>query len=630
MNLRELFFGKKVNTETSKPLVSEEVLSEALAEDAAALTEEETISREMDFVTAEQQTGSAIPTGGKSESEIAVAENSGAEPEEQNGSVVKTAGTEAAAPKKADNRFLKGTLILTVSSIVVKVIGALNWILLSRVLGGEGIGLYQMGFPIYLMAITVSSAGIPVAISIVTAEKVAQHDFRGAERVFHVTLRLLFVTGLVFSLALFFGAQKLIDWHFIRDARAYYSIIALAPAVFFVTFLASFRGYLQGWQIMTPTACSEITEQLVRVGTMLFFASYFMPYGLAAAAGGASMGAGAGAFCALLVLMFFYRKLKKDLQAKREQQNLYAVQETSSAIIGRLLKLALPVSLTSLMLPIVANLDLLIVPQRLEVAGFDVRHATELFGYLTGMAVPLVNLSTIFTAALAISLVPAISESRAMGQQENIRHKTGVAFRVAMIVTFPCFVGLFCLAEKVAGLIYNAPGAAPAIQAMSVGIVLLGMHQVSTAVLQGMGRTSIPVVNMIIACVAKVCLNWTLTAVPWLGIKGSAMATVADFGVAALINMYFIYKLTGYTMSFTGIVKPMAAAAVMGVAIEGILYGASGLGGWVILLCVMAAAAVYAVALTAMGGLTKEDLESIPYLGRRMLALGQKLGFFKN
>ncbi len=198
---------------------------------------------------------------------------------------------------KSDNSFLKGTLILTVSSIVVKVIGALNWILLSRVLGGEGIGLYQMGFPIYLMAITVSSAGIPVAISIVTAEKVAKNDFKGAERVFHVTLRLLFVTGLVFSLALFFGAQKLIDWQFIRDARAYYSIIALAPAVFFVTFLASFRGYLQGWQIMTPTACSEITEQLVRVVTMLFFASYFLPKGLAAAAGGASMGAGAGAFC---------------------------------------------------------------------------------------------------------------------------------------------------------------------------------------------------------------------------------------------------------------------------------------------------------------------------------------------
>lgn len=541
---------------------------------------------------------------------------------------VKRAGNKAA--ENGDNRFLKGTLILTISSIVVKVIGAMNWILLSRVLGGEGIGLYQMGFPIYLMAITVSSAGIPVAISIITAEKVAQNDFRGAERVFRVTLRLLFVTGLVFSMALFFGAQKLIDWKFIRDARAFYSIIALAPAVFFVTFLASFRGYLQGWQIMTPTACSEITEQLVRVVTMLFFASYFLPRGLAAAAGGASMGAGAGAFCALLVLLFFYHRLKKDLKAKRELQNPAVVQETSSSIISRLLKLALPVSLTSLMLPIVANLDLLIVPQRLEVAGFDVRHATELFGYLTGMAVPLVNLSTIFTAALAISLVPAISEARALGWQENIRHKTSVAFRVAMIVTFPCFMGLFCLAEKVAGLIYNAPGAAPAIQAMSIGIVLLGMHQVSTAVLQGMGRTSIPVVNMIVACVAKVCLNWTLTAIPWLGIRGSAMATVADFGVAALINMYFVYKLTGYKLDASGVIKPLAAAGVMGIAVQGILYTASGFGGWVLMLCMAVAVIVYTLVLTAIGGLTKEDLESLPYLGNRILRVGQKLGAFND
>ena len=96
-----------------------------------------------------------------------------------------------------NKKFLKGTLILTASSMVVKIIGSLNWIILSRILGGEGIGLYQMGFPIYLMAITVSSAGIPVAISIITAEKVAENDFFGAKRVFNVSLRLLFLSGLV-------------------------------------------------------------------------------------------------------------------------------------------------------------------------------------------------------------------------------------------------------------------------------------------------------------------------------------------------------------------------------------------------------------------------------------------------
>ena len=528
-----------------------------------------------------------------------------------------------------NSKFLKGTMILTISSIIVKVIGSLNWIILSRVLGGEGIGLYQMGFPIYLMAITVSSAGVPVAISIITSEKLANKDYRGAKRVFNVSLRLLLVSGLIFSSALLFGADFLINQHIIRDARAYYSIIALAPAVFFVTFLASFRGYLQGWQIMTPTATSEVVEQLVRVITMLVFADLFMPYGLAYAAGGASMGAGAGAFCALLVLMWFYRRLKRRLHAEIEAQDDSIPQESASHIIKRLLKLALPVSLTSLMLPIGANLDLLIVPQRLEVAGFDVRHATELFGYLTGMAVPLVNLATIFTAAMTISLVPSISESRALERFDAIRDKIRLAFRVAMIITFPCFMGLFFLAEKVAALIYNAPGAAGAIQTMSVGILFLGMHQISTGILQGLGKTAIPVINMILACIVKVVMSWWLTAIPFLGIKGASMATVADFAVAAIINMGFIYKYTGFTFSLGSLLKPLLASGVMGAVIYAVLSLTEQLGMWCVLFAMVAAVPAYALALIAFGGLNKEDLDNVPFIGRRILAVGQRFGFFK-
>ena len=528
-----------------------------------------------------------------------------------------------------NSKFLKGTMILTISSIIVKVIGSLNWIILSRVLGGECIGLYQMGFPIYLMAITVSSAGVPVAISIITSEKLANKDYRGAKRVFNVSLRLLLISGLVFSSALLFGADFLINQHIIRDARAYYSIIALAPAVFFVTFLASFRGYLQGWQIMMPTATSEVVEQLVRVITMLVFADLFMPYGLAYAAGGASMGAGAGAFCALLVLMWFYRRLKRRLHEEIEAQDDSIPQESAGHIIKRLLKLALPVSLTSLMLPIGANLDLLIVPQRLEVAGFDVRHATELFGYLTGMAVPLVNLATIFTAAMTISLVPSISESRTLERFDAIRDKIRLAFRVAMIITFPCFMGLFFLAEKVAALIYNAPGAAGAIQTMSVGILFLGMHQISTGILQGLGKTAIPVINMILACLVKVVMSWWLTAIPLLGIKGASMATVADFAVAAIINMGFIYKYTGFTFSLGSLLKPLLASGVMGAVIYLVLSTTEQLGMWCVLFAMVAAVPAYALALLAFGGLTKEDLENIPFVGRKILAVGQRLGFFK-
>ena len=529
----------------------------------------------------------------------------------------------------SNNKFLKGTLILTVSSIVVKVIGSLNWIILSRVLGGEGIGLYQMGFPIYLMAITLSSAGIPVAISIITAEKLAQKDFLGAKRVFNVSLRLLFVTGLVFASALFFGAHWLIDNHWIRDSRAYYSIIALAPAVFFVTFLASFRGYLQGWQIMTPTAASEIVEQLMRVVTMIVFANMFMPHGLAYAAGGASMGAGVGAFCALLVLMWFYGRLKQKLKADLQQQNPLATRESARAIISRLLRLVLPVSMSSLMLPVVANLDLLIVPQRLEAAGFHISQATEFFGYLTGMAVPLINLATIFTAAMTISLVPAISESRALNDVFGIRAKTRTAFRVALIITCPCFVGMYFLAEKIAALIYNAPGAADAIQTMSVGILLLGLHQISTGILQGLGRTSIPVINMILAAAVKVFLSWTLTAIPTLGIKGAAMATVVDFGLAAVLNMIFIYKYTGFALSFSGVFKPAVSAAAMGAAVYGVITLAVSWGAWAILAAIAVAVPVYGGVLLAVGGMGKDDLESLPFIGHRLLAAGQKLGYFR-
>ena len=527
-----------------------------------------------------------------------------------------------------NNKFLKGTLILAVSSVVVKVIGSLNWIILSRVLGGEGIGLYQMGFPIYLMAITVSSAGIPVAISIITAEKLANKDYRGAKRVFNISLRLLLLSGLLFSSALFFGAGWLIENQYIRDPRAYYSIIALAPAVFFVTFLASFRGYLQGWQIMTPTAVSEVVEQLMRVITMLIFADMFLPYGLAYAAGGASLGAGVGAFCALIVLVWFYARLKRKFQEEINAQDDSAPIEPAGHIIKRLLKLALPVSLSSLMLPIGANLDLLIVPQRLEVAGFDVRHATELFGYLTGMAVPLVNLATIFTAAMTISLVPAISESRALDDYPAIRDKIRIGFRVAMIISFPCFVGLFFLAEKVAALIYNAPGAAGAIQTMSAGILFLGLHQISTGVLQGLKHTAIPVINMVIAGVVKVVLSWWLTAIPELGVKGAALATVADFAVAAIINVIFIYKFTGFCMTFGSVAKPLLASSIMGGVIFVVLHFTESLGAWAILFAMAAAVPTYAVSLLACGGLREEDLERIPFIGRRILALGKRVGIF--
>lgn len=188
---------------------------------------------------------------------------------------------------------------------------------------------------------------------------------------------------------------------------------------------------------------------------------------------------------------------------------------------------------------------------------------------------------------------------------------------------------MYFLAEKIAALIYNAPGAADAIQTMSVGILLLGLHQISTGILQGLGRTSIPVINMILAAAVKVFLSWTLTAIPTLGIKGAAMATVVDFGLAAVLNMIFIYKYTGFALSFSGVFKPAVSAAAMGAAVYGVITLAVSWGAWAILAAIAVAVPVYGGVLLAVGGMGKDDLESLPFIGHRLLAAGQKLGYFR-
>ena len=509
--------------------------------------------------------------------------------------------------------FLKGTLILTIAGFVVKAIGSINWILLSRILGGEGIGIYQMAFPIYLLLLQVSSAGVPIAISILTAERLALNDYTGAKRVFNISFTMLTITGLIASLAMFFGADWLISSGIIQESRAYYSLIALAPAIFFVTWISCFRGYIQGYELMTPTAMSQIVEQLLRVVVMLGAASILLPYGLPEAAGGASLGAGIGAFGAFLVLLYYYYKLPK---APATGESFKGQRESSKEILTRLIWLALPISLASIMLPLTANLDLIIVPRRLLLAGFSLNEATELFGYLTGMAVPLINLATIITAALATSIVPSISHAFAKHDHEGIYNRTAGAMRLSFMGTVPFTVMLYVLAAPTVTLIYNAPKAEMATQIVAFAIFFLGIHQVTTGILQGLGKPRIPVVNMAIAIIIKVILNWNLTAIPELGIGGAAWATVADIGFAALLNLIYIKKYTGYFLDFSILWKNVVSAGIMGVLIY-LSYQAlsTSLPMWAnFLLTGIEGLVLYVILMVK--GLDKNDGASIPLVGR--------------
>jgi len=527
--------------------------------------------------------------------------------------------------------FLKGALILTVAGILVKLIGAPQRIILSRLLGGEGIGLYQLAYPIYQLALSISSAGIPVAISIMVSEKIALGDYRGANRVFRISLYVLSITGIIFTFLLYFGAGWLIQFHIVRDPRAYYAIAALSPAIFFVTVLSSYRGYFQGLQLMTPTAVSQIFEQLFRVVTMIAAAYILLPRGLEYAAAGASFGAAPGAVAGLTVLLIFYWRQRARMRKKISDQPAIK-QEGGISIISRIIRLALPVSLANIMLPVVALFDLLIVPARLEVAGHTVQQSTELYGYLTGMAVPLINMATILTASLAVSLVPAVSEAFTLRNFQQVFQRTATAMRIANLITIPSFVGMMLMADPISLMLFGTPNAGTSIKILSLGIFLLGIHQVTTGVLQGLGRTAIPVINMSCSAIVKIVMSWVLTAIPVLGIKGAAWATNADFGVAAMLNMYFVYRYVGFTIDVKATVRTFAAAAAMGVVVL-LTYDAlmtrTHHNTLSTLIAIACGGGVYGFSILCIGGIGERDIERIPRIGLHMAKILRLLGLIR-
>lgn len=513
----------------------------------------------------------------------------------------------------SSDKFLRGAMILTLAGLMVKVIGSVNRILLSRLLGGEGIGLYQMAYPVYLLLLAISAAGIPVAISIIVAGFLAQKDYANVRQVFRVSLRLMACVGAVLAVCLVLAAGWLVDAGVITDARAYYSLIALTPAIFFATILASFRGYFQGHQLMTPPAVSQIVEQFIRVVTMVVLAYVLLPYGLEYAAAGAAFGAVPGSLTGLVVMGCFYRYYRKQWQVTMQAPAAELV--CSRALIKRLLLLALPVSCANILVPVTSSIDVLLVPGRLIDSGLSVEQATAQFGYLAGMAQPLLLMATIPTMSLATSLVPAVSEAFALNKWQIIGQKAATAMKLCCLITVPASVGMWVLAEPISRLLYGTAKAGVAIMHSAPAICLLGLQQVTTGMLQGMGHTNLPMLNMLIGIAAKLVAVCQLTNAEY-GIAGAAWATNINFGVTALLNIIVLYKFS-IRFSWLSIAKIIAAAAVMGaVAVEAhmLLGGASP--ALATIAAMLAAGISYIVLLPLFGVLNRQELRQLPAVKR--------------
>lgn len=524
------------------------------------------------------------------------------------------------------NRFLKGAMILTLAGIIVKIIGAFSKVLLARILGGEGIGLYQMAYPIYQIIVSLATAGLPVAISIMIADKLAYKDIRGASKIFRVSATVLFALGAFFSVALFLSVPWLVESEWLTDPRSSYALMALAPAIVVVTILSCLRGYFQGFQDMLPTGASQVVEQSLRVACMVGFAPFLLPFGLPMAAAGATLATFPGVVGGVLVLLYFYRR-QRHLRAKLlAEQAADIIPESSWQIMKRLFILAIPVSMANIMMPIVSGIDLGVVPQRLIDAGYSVREATTLFGYLTGMATSLVNLPIILTTSLAASLVPAISEAYTKRDTLEIQNRSHVALKITTLITVPAFVGLYVLATPISELLYATPNAGGPIAVMSLSIFLLGVQQVSTGILQGLGHTAIPMVNLFVSTLIKIPLSWYLTALPEWGINGAAWSTNIDFGLAALLNMIFVRRYIKYKVPWLELSKiSLAAFAMGGATVMTYSFFEPLLGGNLAVLgAIIVAIVIYGAGLLITKAVKDDEWAVMPFIGKRLAKLRRK------
>ncbi|MFO7152706.1 MAG: polysaccharide biosynthesis protein [Bacillota bacterium] len=509
--------------------------------------------------------------------------------------------------------FLKGAMVLTAAGFLVKVLGAVYRIPLAMMIKEEGMGLYQMAYPIYVTLLSISTAGLPTAISKMVAGEVAVKRYRNAYRIFKVSLIVLTSVGAVLTLVLMLNAQFLAE-RVLGNPKAFYPLISISPAIFFVSVMSCFRGFFQGLQDMTPSALSQVVEQLGRVIAVFVLATILLPRGVEYAAAGAAFGPVVGAVAGLLLLVFVYSRKKPQLFGSFEESNSWS--ESPLIVAWKLFAFAVPITLGGLIVPVMNLADAAIVTRRLQDAGFSMVRATELYGQLTGMAAPIINLPAVMTMSIAASLVPSISEALALNNRQLVARRAETGIRVTLLFALPAAVGLFVLAEPACALLYDSTEAGIPLSVLSWGIIFLALQQTTTGLLQGVGKTMVPVRNLAFGAIFKVVINYTLTAVPAVNIRGAALGTVVGYFIASLLNLISALRYTGTALNLKSMVlKPAVSAAAMGILVHQFykLATSAGFGNGIATLgSIGVGVLVYAAVLLAVGGVGEDELSLLP------------------
>ena len=518
------------------------------------------------------------------------------------------------------NTFFGGAAILAMGILVVKVIGLFYKIPLVNIIGSEGSADFNNAYNIYSVLLTISTAGLPVAVSKMVSEANALGRQNQVHKVFRLSLAAFLTLGVVSFLIMYFGSEQLAGM--MHDSLAAAGIRALAPAVICVGCLSAFRGYAQGHGNMTPTAVSQILEALCKLVIGLGLAYWLVRAGQPShvAAAGAITGVTVGTILALAYMIFNFVSTRM-----REEKDTQDAPDSARRILSTLMKIAIPITISSSMVGIVTVIDSALVQgqiQKVLISDPDswalyqqvvdfvpleaardawqqavssgaaaeavsqlygaVELAAEnisrsLYGNYSG-ALTIYNLPLSLMAAITASVIAAVSAALARRDRRGAARITGSALRITALLAFPMGVGLFVLGTPIIRLIFpelDASVAGPLLSTLGIASIFVCLMLVCNSVLQAHGFINLPVVIMALGGVVKIVTNYNLVAVPTIGISGAPVGNVLCFGLCMVLDLVVIARVIHGRPDYLPLLaKPAAAAGVMGLgawAVYGLL-----------------------------------------------------------
>lgn len=508
----------------------------------------------------------------------------------------------------AKRTFVYGAAILLAANFLNRVLGFLYQYLIMTHIGGEAYGLFNMVFPVYMLALVLTTAGIPLAVSKMISEAVSLNHVSKANTIFRTALIFLTLSGAFISFVLYIASPYLAHRIF-PDPRVLRIFLICTPAIFIVSISSAFRGYFQGMQNMLPTAISQICEQLVRVSVGFSAALTLLPRGIEWAASGLALGMLVGEVVGLFAIIIQYKinKKKKFPHPEERINPIHTMKE--------LFYLASPVTMGRLLSTGLSSLDAMLIPQRLQIAGYTAREATTLFGQLGGAAFTLLNFPSVFTFALATSLVPAISEAAARKQFQVVKVRSAQAIRLTIFIGVPCLIILFFFATPLCNF-FKSAATVSILRILALGGIFSYLQQTSTGILQGLGRVHLPVIHSIISATIRIPVLYIFTGSSEWGLKGTALAYVLGFTITASLNLAAIVRYTGMPVNLREfLLQPLISGIGMMLTLRAVylLLGTHPLS---YILEFSLGTFSYILILILTGGLSLRDFYRIPWFGK--------------